>query len=66
VVAKRLGLLHELVPKAVHVAVLVDPANATSAETTLRVQEAARAMGLQIHILNATTRATGFRRLMVS
>ena len=32
---------------------LVDPANATSAEATLRVQEAAR--GLQIHILNATT-----------
>ena len=53
--AKRLALLHEFVPKAVDVAVLVDPANATSAEATLRVQEAARVMGLQIHILNATT-----------
>ena len=52
--AKRLALLHEFVPKAVDVAVLVDPANATSAEATLRVQEAARVMGLQIHILNAT------------
>ena len=56
VVAKRLGLLHELVPKAVRVAVLVNPANATSAETTLRdVQEAARAIGLQIQVLNAST-----------
>ncbi len=56
VVAKRLGLLHELVPKAVRVAVLVNPANATNAESTLRdVQEAARALGLQIQILKATT-----------
>jgi putative ABC transport system substrate-binding protein len=55
-VAKRLGLLHELVPKAARVAVLVNPANATTAETTLReVQEAARVMGLQVHVLNATT-----------
>jgi putative ABC transport system substrate-binding protein len=56
VVAKRLGLLHELVPKAVRVAVLINPATATIAETALRqVQEAARAIGLQIQILNATT-----------
>src|SRR6202162_4392138 len=56
IVAKRLGLLHELVPKAVRVAVLVDPANVPIAETTLRdVQEAARAIGLQIHVLNAST-----------
>jgi putative ABC transport system substrate-binding protein len=54
--AKRLRLLHDLVPKAVRVAVLVNPANASSTETTLReVQEAARSMGLQIQILNATT-----------
>ena len=53
-VAKRLGLLHELVPKAVRVAVLVNPANAPSAETTLRdLPEAARAIGLQIQVLNA-------------
>ena len=51
VVAKRLALLHELVPKAVRVAVLLNPANASDAEATLReVQEAARAIGLQIHI----------------
>jgi putative ABC transport system substrate-binding protein len=56
VVAKRLALLHELVPKAVRVAVLVNPANGPIAETTLReVQEAARVIGLQIHVLNAST-----------
>jgi putative tryptophan/tyrosine transport system substrate-binding protein len=55
-VAKRLGLLHRLVSKAVRVAVLVNPANGPTAETTLReVQEAARTIGLQIQILNAST-----------
>jgi putative ABC transport system substrate-binding protein len=55
-VAKRLRLLHELVPKAVRVAVLLNPSNAASAETTLReVQEAVPATGLQIQMLNATT-----------
>jgi putative ABC transport system substrate-binding protein len=55
VVAKRLGLLHDLVPKAVRVAVLVNPANAPIAETILRdIPEAARALGLQIQILNAS------------
>jgi putative tryptophan/tyrosine transport system substrate-binding protein len=53
VAGKRLGLLHELVPKAVRVAVLVNPANPPTAETTLReVQEAARTIGLQIQVLN--------------
>jgi putative ABC transport system substrate-binding protein len=56
VVAKRLGLLHELVPKAVRVAVLLNPANPSIAETTLQaVQEAARTIGLQIQVINATT-----------
>jgi putative ABC transport system substrate-binding protein len=54
--AKRLGLLHQLVPKAVRVAVFVDPGNVTTAETTLReAQQAARAIGLQIHVVNAST-----------
>jgi putative tryptophan/tyrosine transport system substrate-binding protein len=54
--SKRLALLHQLVPKAVRVAVLVNPADATTAETTLRdVQEAARAIGLQIGVLKAST-----------
>jgi putative ABC transport system substrate-binding protein len=56
VVAKRLGLLHELVAKAARIAVLVNPANASIAESTLRdVEEAARAIGLQLQVLNATT-----------
>jgi putative ABC transport system substrate-binding protein len=56
VVAKRLGLLHDLVPKAVRIAVLVNPANATVAEITLReIPEAARALGLQVQVLNAST-----------
>jgi putative tryptophan/tyrosine transport system substrate-binding protein len=56
VVAKRLQLLHELVPKAVRIAVLINPANASGIESTLRtVQEAAATIGLQIQILNAST-----------
>jgi putative ABC transport system substrate-binding protein len=53
-VAKRLATLHELVPKAVGVAVLINPANST--KLILReVQEAARTIGLQIRALNAST-----------
>jgi putative tryptophan/tyrosine transport system substrate-binding protein len=56
VTTKRLGLLHELLPKAVRLAVLVNPANASTAEATLRqIPEAARALGLQIHVLKAST-----------
>jgi putative tryptophan/tyrosine transport system substrate-binding protein len=54
--AKRLGLLRELVPGAARVAVLVNPTNSTNAETTLRdVEPAARAVGLQIQLLKAST-----------
>jgi len=56
VTSKRLRLLHDLVPKAVRVAVLVNPANASVTETTIReVQQAAPTLGLQIQILNAST-----------
>jgi putative ABC transport system substrate-binding protein len=55
VVAKRLGLLHDLVPRAVRIAVLVNPANATSESTLREVQEAAPTIGLQTQVLNATT-----------
>ncbi len=53
---KRLELLREMVPGAARIAVLVNPANATTTETTLRdVAAAARVMGLQIQVLNAST-----------
>jgi ABC-type uncharacterized transport system substrate-binding protein len=56
VLAKRLGLLHQLVPKAVRIAVLVNPTNASAAEAALRdIPEAARAIGLQTQFLNAST-----------
>ena len=54
--AKRLELLRELVPAAARVAVLVNPTNAAITETTLRdVEPAARAIGMQIQVLNAST-----------
>jgi putative tryptophan/tyrosine transport system substrate-binding protein len=54
--AKRLELLRELVPGAARVAVLVNPANVLNTETTLRdLEPAARAVGLQIQVLNAST-----------
>ena len=54
--AKRLELLHELVPAATRVAVLVNPDNARGTEITLKdVEPAARAMGLQIQVFNAST-----------
>jgi putative tryptophan/tyrosine transport system substrate-binding protein len=56
VAAKRLRLLHELVPKAVRVAVLVNSANAAATENTLRdLHEAAPIIGLQIQVLKAGT-----------
>jgi putative tryptophan/tyrosine transport system substrate-binding protein len=57
-VAKRLGLLHELVPKAVRVRVLTNPANAVATAVLLaRLEEGARNLGLQIRVLRASTTA---------
>jgi putative ABC transport system substrate-binding protein len=54
--AKRLALLHELVPKAARIAVLVNPANASTTETTLRqVGPAATSLGLTIQVFKAST-----------
>src|SRR5262249_60003741 len=53
---KGRGLLHELVPKAVRIAVLINPSNTPVAEATLRdIPVAARAIGLQIQVLKAST-----------
>jgi putative tryptophan/tyrosine transport system substrate-binding protein len=53
--AKRLGLLHELVPGAVKVAVLVDPASPPTKTTLREVEIAARAVRLPIQVFNAST-----------
>jgi putative ABC transport system substrate-binding protein len=54
--AKRLRLLHELVPKAVRVAVLVNPSNASATEITLHdMQVAAPLIGVQTQTLRAST-----------
>jgi ABC-type uncharacterized transport system substrate-binding protein len=53
---KRLELLREVVPRAIRVAVLVNPANPSITETTLgELEPASRAMGLQIQVLKAST-----------
>ena len=56
VVGKRLSLLHEMVPRAARIAVLVNPAHPSDAEPTVRnATEAARALGLDIQVFNART-----------
>jgi putative ABC transport system substrate-binding protein len=56
VAAKRLDLLHELVPGSARIAVLVNPDNNTSTDATLRdAVTAAHAIGLQIQVFNART-----------
>ena len=55
VVAKRLSLLRELLPKASRIAVVVNPGNASASETTLReAREAASTLGMQILVFNAS------------
>jgi putative ABC transport system substrate-binding protein len=56
--AKRLGLMHELLPKAVRMAVLVNPANAATAEATSKaLGEAAPGLGLELLLFKASTSA---------
>jgi ABC-type uncharacterized transport system substrate-binding protein len=56
--AKLLGLMHELLPKGVRFAVLVNPSNASNTEaTTKSLHEAARALGLEVRFFNASTPA---------
>jgi len=51
---KRLELLHELVPKATAIAVLVNPTNPNAETVSHDLQAAARTLGLQIDIVNAS------------
>jgi ABC-type uncharacterized transport system substrate-binding protein len=53
--AKRLALLHELLPAATTIAILLNPTNPDSEDEAKDVQEAARSLGLQIIVLNAST-----------
>jgi putative ABC transport system substrate-binding protein len=56
--AKRLGLMHELLPKATRYAVLVNPANAANTQATSKaLKEAAPALGLDVLFFNASTPA---------
>jgi len=56
VAPKRLQLLHELVPTATLMALLVDPTDpAISEKTTQSVQAAARSLGLELNVLNVST-----------
>jgi putative tryptophan/tyrosine transport system substrate-binding protein len=53
---KRLGLMHELLPKAVRFAVLVNPANPSTTEATLAaLKQAAPSLGLELLFFNAST-----------
>jgi putative tryptophan/tyrosine transport system substrate-binding protein len=53
-VAKRVGLLHDLIPTAKAVGYLVDPSDPKAHAQSREMQEAARVRGLQIHVLNAS------------
>jgi putative ABC transport system substrate-binding protein len=56
VAPKRLELLHELIPSANIIAILVNPTNPRLAESESRnLQAAARTLGLQLHVLQANT-----------
>jgi putative tryptophan/tyrosine transport system substrate-binding protein len=54
-IPKRIDVLHELVPKAVVVALLVNPTNRYTETETRLLQDAARSLGLQLHVLRAST-----------
>jgi putative tryptophan/tyrosine transport system substrate-binding protein len=53
--AKKLELLHELLPTASTIALLVNPTNVLTKSETKDVQDAARLLGLHLHVLNAST-----------
>jgi putative ABC transport system substrate-binding protein len=53
--ATRLQMLHEAVPKAAVIGALMNPSNPNAEPDTRETQEAARMLGLQLHVLNAGT-----------
>ncbi len=53
--AKRLGLLHEIVPEATSIAVLVNPAAANAPKQAEEISQAARALGLSLRFIQART-----------
>jgi putative ABC transport system substrate-binding protein len=53
--AKRLELLHQLVPKATEIAMVLNPVSTNAESRARKVQEAARSFGLQLHVLSART-----------
>jgi len=64
---KRLELLHEAVPAASVVALLINPINPNSERQSKDMQAAARSLGLQLHALHASTERdfdTAFARLV--
>src|ERR1700693_6371509 len=65
--AKRLGMLHELLPHATAIAALVDPSFVTSADQLKALQDAAVALGWRVDVLRASTESeidAGFARLV--
>ena len=54
IVAKMLEALHELMPKAARIAVLVNPTNQNAAADTKEAEAAARTLGLELQVLNAS------------
>jgi putative ABC transport system substrate-binding protein len=54
-VSKRLGLLHDLIPAARIIGFLVNPADPRTESQTGEMQEAAHSLGLQLHVLNASS-----------
>jgi len=56
-VSKRLGLLHDLMPTATTVGFFVNPLDPRTESQTKDTEEAARALGLKIHVLDASTEA---------
>jgi putative tryptophan/tyrosine transport system substrate-binding protein len=53
--AKELEVLHELLPTATAIALLVNPTNVLTEPEAKDVQDAARSLGVHLHILNAST-----------